>query len=96
MRVSKCVEVDVDFDVDLTDFVDDIDADEIIEALNEMVLTEEQRAELLRLSGYNHLEIIRNKFESGNNGSLEVLQDLLGMQHTTTKEQVIEQLKQIL
>lgn len=96
MRVSKCVEVDVDFDVDLTDFVEDMDADDIIEALNEMVLTEEQRAELLRLSGYNHLEIIRNKFESGNNGALEVLQDLLCMQHTTTKEQVIEQLKQIL
>lgn len=96
MRVSKCVEVDVDFDVDVTDFVDDIDADEIIEALNEMVLTEEQRAELLRLSGYNHLEIIRNKFEGSPAASLEVLQDLLGMQHTTTKEQVIEQLKQIL
>lgn len=96
MRVTKRVEVDVDFDVDVTDFVDDIYADEIIEALNEMVLTEEQRAELLRLSGYNHLEIIRNKFESGNNGALEVLQDLLGMQHTTTKEQVIDKLKQIL
>lgn len=96
MRVSKCVEVDVDFDVDITDFVEDLDADEIIEALSEMDLTQNQRAELLRLSGYNHLEIIRNKFESGNNGALEVLQDLLGMQHTTTKEQVIEQLKQIL
>ena len=96
MRVSKCVEVDVDFDVDVTDFVEDLDADEIIEALSEMDLTQKQRAELLRLSGYNHLEIIRNKFESGNNGALEVLQDLLGMQHTTTKEQVIEQLKQII
>ena len=96
MRVSKCVEVDVDFDVDVTDFVDDMDADEIIEALNEMVLTKDQRDELLGLSGYNHLDIVRNKFEGSHNGALEVLQDLLGMQHTTTKEQVIEQLKQIL
>lgn len=96
MRVSKCVEVDVDFDVELADFADDMDADEIIEALSEMDLTQNQRAELLRLSGYNNLEIIRNKFESGNNGALEVLQDLLGIQHTTTKEQVIEQLKQTL
>lgn len=96
MRVSKCVEVDVDFDVELTDFVDDMDADEIIEALNEMVLTEEQRAELLRLSGYNHFEIVRNKFGSSSTAALNVLQDLLGMQHTTTKEQVIEQLKNIL
>ena len=96
MRVSKCVEVDVDFDVDVTDFVEDMDADEIIEALSEMDLMQDQRDELLRLSGYNHFEIIRNKFESGNNGALEVLQDLLSMQHTTTKEQVIEQLKRIL
>lgn len=96
MRVSKCVEVDVDFDVDVTDFVDDMDADEIIEALSEMDLTQNQRAELLRLSGYSHLDIVRNKFEGSHNGALEVLQDLLGMQHTTTKEQVIERLKSVL
>ena len=96
MRLSNCVEVDVDFDVEVTDFVEDMDAGEIIEALSAMDLTQNQRAELLRLSGYDHLDIVRNEFESGNNGALEVLQDLLCMQHTTTKEQVIEQLKQIL
>lgn len=96
MRVSKCVEVDVDFDVDVTDFVEDMDADEIIEALSEMDLTQNQRAELLRLSGYGHLDIVRNKFEDSPTAALNILQDLLGMQHTTTKEQVIEQLKQTL
>ena len=39
---------------------------------------------------------VRRDFERSRTAALEVLQDLLGMQHTTTKEQVIEKLKQIL
>ena len=39
---------------------------------------------------------VRRDFERNSTAALNVLQDLLGMQHTTTKEQVIEQLKNIL
>lgn len=39
---------------------------------------------------------VRRDFDSSSTAALNVLQDLLGMQHTTTKEQVIEQLKNIL
>lgn len=39
---------------------------------------------------------VRRDFERSPTAALNVLQDLLGMQHTTTKEQVIEQLKNIL
>ena len=39
---------------------------------------------------------VRDKFDSSPTAALNVLQDLLGIQHTTTKEQVIEQLKNIL
>ena len=41
-------------------------------------------------------DIVRRDFESNPTAALNVLQDLLGMQHTTTKEQVLEQLKSIL
>ena len=41
-------------------------------------------------------DIVRRDFERNPTAALNVLQDLLGMQHTTTKEQVIEQLKNIL
>ncbi len=59
MRVSKCVEVDVDFDVEVTDFVEDMDADEIIEALSEMDLTQNQRAELTKSADAECLTAIR-------------------------------------
>ena len=39
---------------------------------------------------------VRRDFERNSAAALSVLQDLLCMQHTTTKEQVIEQLKQII
>ena len=39
---------------------------------------------------------VRRDFERSPTASLNILQDLLGMQHTTTKEQVIDQLKKIL
>ena len=39
---------------------------------------------------------VRRDFERSPTAALNVMQDLLCMQHTTTKEQVIEQLKQIL
>lgn len=39
---------------------------------------------------------VRRDFERNSTAALNVLQDLLGMQHTTTKEQVIERLKSVL
>lgn len=44
----------------------------------------------------DEIDIVRRDFENNPTAALNVLQDLLGMQHTTTKEQVIEQLKNIL
>lgn len=44
----------------------------------------------------DEIDIVRRDFERNPTTALNVLQDLLGMQHTATKEQVIEQLKNIL
>ncbi len=44
----------------------------------------------------DEIDIVRRDFENNPTAALNVLQDLLGMQHTTSKEQVIEQLKNIL
>ena len=44
----------------------------------------------------DYIDIVRRDFESSPTAALNVLQDLLGMQHTTTREQVIEQLKNVL
>ncbi len=44
----------------------------------------------------DYIDIVRRDFENSPTAALNVLQDLLGMQHTTTKEQVIEQLKSVL
>lgn len=88
MRIEKFTDIEVD--------IDDFDTDELIEALGDKDLADDDRKELLRLSGYNHLDIVREEFESSNSGAQNVLQDLLGMQHTTTKEQVLEQLKSVL
>ena len=44
----------------------------------------------------DYIDIVRRDFESSPTAALNVLQDLRGMQHTTTREQVIEQLKNVL
>ena len=44
----------------------------------------------------DYVDIVRRDFENSSTAALNVMQDLLGMQHTTTKEQVIEQLKSVL
>lgn len=44
----------------------------------------------------DEIDIVRRDFERNPTAALNVLQDLLGIQHTATKEQVIEQLKNIL
>lgn len=88
MRIEKSIDIEVD--------IDDFDTDELIEALGDKDLTDDDRKELLRLSGYNHLDIVRNEFESSNSSALRVLQDLLSMSHCTTREQVIEEIETII
>lgn len=88
MRIEKFIDIEVD--------IDDFDTDELIEALGDKDLTDDDRKELLRLSGYNHLDIVREEFESSNSSALSVLQDLLGMSHCATREQVIEEIETII
>lgn len=87
----------------------DIDTDEIIEKITTKELVEElhirweydndarNAIEKLLSEHYSQqCRCVQDKFDSSPAAALNVLQDLLGMQHTTTKEQVIEQLKNIL
>lgn len=77
-------------------FLENIDTGDLIDALYYRDLTGGQSRELAELTSYeDNFRYVREWFESNHNSTLEVLQDLLGMQHTTTKEQVIEQLIQI-
>lgn len=104
MRIEKTVDVCVNLDDVLDQMSDDefdsiiykADADILIGALRRKKLADEQIKDLVKIADRNCIDIVRNEFDSSNSSALRVLQDLLGMQHTTTKEQVIEQLKQIL
>ena len=104
MRIKKTVEVDICLDDVLDQMSDDefdsiiynTDTGTLIKALRRKKLCNEQIKDLVNIAGINCTDIVRNKFENSPTAALNILQDLLGMQHTTTKEQVIEQLKQIL
>ena len=104
MRIEKTVEVDICLDDVLDKMSDDefdsiiynTDTGTLIKALRRKKLCNEQIKDLVKIAGINCTDIVRNKFEGSPAAALEVLQDMLGMQHTTTKEQVIEQLKQTL
>ena len=104
MRIEKTVEVDICLDDVLDQMSDDefdsiiynTDTGTLIKALRRKKLCNEQIKDLVKIAGINCTDIVRNKFEGSPAAALEVLQDMLGMQHTTTKEQVIEQLKQTL
>lgn len=88
----------------------DIDTDDVIEKITTKELVEELHIrrgegdndarnaidELLSEHYSQRSRDVQDKFDSSPTAALNVLQDLLGMQHTATKEQVIEQLKQIL
>ena len=82
---------DEGYDVSMEDLddVEDIDDNELIGEL-------ENRGYFVFNGCMDFADVVRQDFERSPTAALEVLQDLLGMQHTTTKEQVIEQLKQIL
>ena len=104
MRIEKTVNVDICID-DVLDQMSDEDFDSIIyntdtgtliKALRRKKLCNEEIKDLVNIACIKCTDIVRNKFENSHADALNILQDLLGMQHTTTKEQVIEQLKQIL
>lgn len=80
------------YNVSMDDFFDieDADDDELIDEL-------ESRGYYVSNSSPEYaFDVVRRDFESIPTAALNILQDLLGMQHTTSKEQVIEQLKAIL
>lgn len=90
-----------DIDIDTDDVIEKITTEELVEEL-QIRLDEgdnDSRNAIMKLiSEHNSQQCrcVQNKFDSSPTAALNVLQDLLGMQHTTSKEQVIEQLKNIL
>ena len=66
------------------------------EELDDDELKEELEGRGFFISESKPEDEVRRDFERNPTAALNVLQDLLGMQHTATKEQVIEQLKNIL
>lgn len=90
-----------DIDIDTDDVIEKITTEELVEEL--LIRCEEgdndarNAIEKLLSEHYSQqCRCVQDKFDSSPTAALNVLQDLLGMQHTTTKEQVIEQLKNIL
>ena len=91
---------EIDIDIDTDDIIDRIPTEELVEELHirrESDQTERDAITNLLLEYYSErFNDIKDKFNSYPTYALNVLQDLLGMQHTTSKEQVIDQLKAIL
>lgn len=87
-----------DIDIDTDDVIDKIPTEDLIEELDIRRKEEgdsDARNAIEKLLS-EQCRCVQDKFDSSPTAALNVLQDLLGMQHTTTKEQVIEQLKNIL
>lgn len=89
-----------DIDIDTDDVIEKITTEELVEELHirrESDQTARDTITNLLLEYYSQrCNNMKDKFESSPTAALNVLQDLLGMQHTTTKEQVLEQLKSVL
>lgn len=91
-----------DIDIDTDDVIEKIPTEELVEELyirwQEEYNNDARNAieKLLSEHYSQQCRCVQDKFDSSPTAALNVLQDLLGMQHTTTKEQVIEQLKNIL
>lgn len=88
-----------DIDIDTDDVIEKITTEELVEELHirrEEGDNDARNAIEKLISEHYSQRSVQDKFDSSSTAALNVLQDLLGMQHTTTKEQVIEQLKNIL
>ena len=91
---------EIDIDIDTDDIIDRIPTEELVEELHIRRKRDQKSRDAitnLLLEYYSErFNDIKYKFDSSPTDALNVLQDLIGMQHTTSKEQVIEQLKAIL
>ena len=91
---------EIDIDIDTDDIIDRITTEELVEELHIRRKRDQKARDAITnmlLEYYSQrLNDIKYKFDSSPTDALNVLQDLLGMQHTTSKEQVLEQLKAIL
>ena len=91
---------EIDIDIDTDDVIDRIPTEELVEELHirrKRDKTARDAITNMLLEYYSQrFNDIKYNFDSSPTDALNVLQDLLGMQHTTSKEQVIDQLKAIL
>lgn len=90
-----------DIDIDTDDVIEKITTKELVEELHIRQGEGDNDArnaieELLSEHYSQQCRCVQDKFDRSSTDALNVLQDLLGMQHTATKEQVIEQLKNVL
>ena len=86
-----------DIDVEVDEIINEIPTEDLVKELDRRNDDSNARKEILKIiSELNPQKSVQDKFNSSSTAALNVLQDLLGMQHTATKEQVIEQLKNIL
>lgn len=86
-----------DIDVEVDEIINEIPTKDLVKELDRRNDDSDARKMIMKLiSELNPQKSVQDKFDSSPTAALNVLQDLLGMQHATTKEQVIEQLKNIL
>ena len=89
-----------DIEIDIDEIIREITTKDLLEELHiRRERDDDARNAIEKLLSEHYSQqcrCIQDKFDSSSTAALNVLQDLLGMQHTTTKEQVIEQLKNIL
>ena len=84
---------DIDIDIDTDDIIDRITTEELVEELHirrKRDQTSRDAITNMLLEYYSQrFNDIKYKFDSSPTDALNVLQDILGMQHTTSKEQVL-------
>lgn len=86
-----------DIDIEVGEIINEINTKDLVDELCRRNDDSEAQKTIMKLiSEQSPQKSVQDKFDSSPTAALNVLQDLLGMQHTTTKEQVIEQLKNIL
>lgn len=86
-----------DIDIEVDEIINEITTKDLVDELDRRNDDSDARKKIMKLiSELNPQKSVQDKFDSSPTAALNVLQDLLGMQHTATKEQVIEQLKNIL
>lgn len=86
-----------DIDVEVDEIINEIPTKDLVKELDRRNNDSDVRKRIIKLiSELNPQKSVQDKFDSSPTAALNVLQDLLGMQHTTTKEQVLEQLKSVL